>query len=383
MLPAIANHLWQSTVFAAVCGLLTLLLNTNHARTRHALWLVASLKFLVPFSLLIAMGSHMEWRHAPTPSRPGIPIVLDRIGQPFADATIPALPIAAPATNFAPSLLLTLWLCGSAAAIASWTMRWRRVRKTMRLAHPIPSPAPIRVLESPALLEPGVFGIFRPAMLLPEGIADRLTQAQLEAVIAHELCHVRRRDNLAALVHMLVEAAFWFHPLVWWIGARLTDERERACDEAVLGPGSDPQVYAESILKVCEFYLASPLVCVSGISGADLKRRIEDIMTHRITAKLSLGRKLLLAAMGTAAVAGPIVIGLLHAPAVRAQSPEDDTAKLEFEVASMKPNKSGPYVYGSNNFTFTSWTITNTTLHNLIDNAYQVSDFQISGAPGW
>lgn len=81
----------------------------------------------------------------------------------------------------------------------------------------------------------------------------KLTDAQLESVIAHELCHVRRHDNLAAALHMLVEAVFWFHPLVWWIGARLVDERERACDEEVVRLGSDPQIYAESILKVCEF----------------------------------------------------------------------------------------------------------------------------------
>ena len=99
-------------------------------------------------------------------------------------------------------------------------------------------------------------GIFKPVLLLPEGIAERLTPAQLEAILAHELRHVQRRDNLTAAIHMLVETIFWFHPLVWWIRARLMEERERACDEGVLRLGSEPQVYAESILKVCEFYLA-------------------------------------------------------------------------------------------------------------------------------
>jgi hypothetical protein len=56
--------------------------------------------------------------------------------------------------------------------------------------------------------------------------------ASMEAMLAHELCHVRRRDNLVAAMHMMVEAVFWFHPLVWWIGVRLMEERERACDEA-------------------------------------------------------------------------------------------------------------------------------------------------------
>ena len=107
-------------------------------------------------------------------------------------------------------------------------------------------------MSAPGLVEPGVFGIFRPVLLLPEGIAERLDQAQLEAILAHELCHIRRRDNLTAAIHMAVQATFWFHPLVWWLGARLVDERERACDEEVLRLGNKPQVYAEGILNVCK-----------------------------------------------------------------------------------------------------------------------------------
>src|ERR1700685_4261254 len=114
---------------------------------------------------------------------------------------------------------------------------------------------------------PTVDGIRKPVLLLPDGIADRLTPAQFQAILAHELCHVRRRDNLAAAVHMLVEALFWFYPVVWWLGARLIDERERACDEEVLRLGGKPKDYAEAILSVCKSYLESPIACVSGISG--------------------------------------------------------------------------------------------------------------------
>ena len=75
-------------------------------------------------------------------------------------------------------------------------------------------------MSSPWTFEPGVVGIWRPVLLLPEGLADRLTSAQLNALIAHERYHIRSHDNLAAAVHMLVEALFWFHPLVWWIERR-------------------------------------------------------------------------------------------------------------------------------------------------------------------
>src|SRR4029434_1568121 len=87
----------------------------------------------------------------------------------------------------------------------------------------------------------------------------------------------RRRDNLTAAMHMFVEAAFWFHPLVWWIGTRLVDARQRALDEEVVRLGNDPDVYAESILKTCHFFVESPLTCVPGVTGSNLKTRNESI----------------------------------------------------------------------------------------------------------
>ncbi len=141
-------------------------------------------------------------------------------------------------------------------------------------------------------------------------------------MLAHELCHVRRRDNLFAAIHMVVEAVFWFHPFVWWIGARLIEERERACDEGVLTLGNEPRTYADAILNVCKSYVESPLVCVAGVTGADLKKRIEAIMTNRIGQGLTRAKRILLAATGVAALAGPVAIGVLiaagNAPAIRA-----------------------------------------------------------------
>ena len=173
---------------------------------------------------------------------------------------------------------------------------WLRIRAAVRSSTPMDIPFPVEVRSSPALLEPGVVGFFRPILLCPAGIVERLTPSQLQAVLAHELCHIQRRDNLTAAIHMMVEAVFWFHPLVWWISARLMEERERACDEEVLELGSEPQVYAESILKTCEFCVESPLACVSGVTGADLKKRIVRIMTaaSQRTSSVS-GRRLLLA----------------------------------------------------------------------------------------
>jgi hypothetical protein len=202
------------------------------------------------------------------------------------------------------------------------------VRAAVRASTRLDLPTPVEVRSSPGLLEPGVVGLFRPILLLPEPLVESLTPSQLAALLAHELCHINRRDNLFASMHMIVEALFWFHPLVWLIGARLVEERERACDEEVLSLGNEPRIYADAILNVCRLCVESPLTCVSGVSGANLKhvkQRIEAIMTNGTGLALNRARKILLAVAGVAAVAGPVAtgvaIGFGQAPAIRAQSP--------------------------------------------------------------
>jgi uncharacterized protein (TIGR03435 family) len=120
---------------------------------------------------------------------------------------------------------------------------------------------------------------------------------------------------------MIGEAVFWFHPLVWWIGARMVEEREQACDEEVLSLGNEPQVYAEAILNVCKLYVESPLTCVAGVTGADLKRRIEAIMINRIGLRLNFAKKVALGAAAVAALAVPVVVGTMHARPLPAIAP--------------------------------------------------------------
>jgi uncharacterized protein (TIGR03435 family) len=193
--------------------------------------------------------------------------------------------------------------------------------------------AKVEVRSSPGLLEPGSVGWLRPVLLLPAGIEDHLPPAQLNAVLAHELCHIVRRDNLTSAIHMFVEAVFWFHPLVWWIGARLIEERERACDEEVLRVTGDPKGYADAILNVCKRYVESPLACVPGVSGSSLKKRIEAIMTDRRVLQLNFIKKVALAAAAVAALALPILVGVINTRSISAQSPE----RPRFVTASIRP----------------------------------------------
>ncbi|MGB2591192.1 MAG: M56 family metallopeptidase [Candidatus Acidiferrum sp.] len=385
--------------------MLTLLLRKNHARARYSLWLIASAKFLIPFSLLVFIGSHLNWSKAAAIPQSSFAFAIQEISQPFALLDpVHNTPVASTwlttAGSLLPVVLLLVWLCGCASLTFYWCLRWRRMIATTSNPSPANSGRELEALRrlepsagtsghtnlilSASALEPGIVGIFRPILLLPAGISDRLTDAQLDAVITHELYHVRRGDNLAATIHMLVEAIFWFHPLVWWIGARLVDERERACDEAVLSLGSDPQVYAEGILKVCEFYLESPFFCAAGVTGSNLKKRIEAIMTHRTARNLEFGKKLLLAAMGVLAVAAPVVFGLLQPAPSRAESRTQSTGAIGFvyDAVSVRPNKSGDEKE-SITYPPSGFSAINVTLPMLVRAAYGVEYNQISGGPDW
>jgi bla regulator protein blaR1 len=404
----LVNHLWQSTVVVAVAWVLTLALKKNHARVRYWVWIVASMKFLVPFSLLMAAG---EWIRSLMPSgtmaQPVIAIAMEQVAQPFATGQVFG---AAPATveaqhaDWLPWVLLAVWACGVMVVVGRFARGWWRVYAAKRAAtetsncRSFTSSAcgklaqddsgffvarSVPVLVSAELMEPGIFGIFRPVLLLPEGILERLTAEQMRAVIAHEMEHVRRRDNLTYALHMVVEALFWFYPPVWWIGARLIDERERACDEAVVEAGGQAEAYAEGILNVCKFCMESPVGCVAGVTGADLKRRIARIMTGIPVTKLSFGRKLLVVTMGAVAISAPLAAGLVDAARISAQLLQASGPRPSFEVATVKPSQSSAEVYDLR-LSQERLTAEAIPLDRLIRFAYNVkSDNQMENVPSW
>jgi bla regulator protein blaR1 len=393
----LADHLWQSTLVAAVVAVLTLGLRRNRAQVRHALWLAASLKFLLPFAALVALGQQIEWPRAATSAQPVLTIV-DSVGQPFSSATPSTQPPAAtPARGAAAGervvpALVGLWAFGSTVLIVVWMRRWRAVASTLGRATPITEGCVVEatrrlnghlhVISSDSPMEPGVFGWRSPVLLWPRGIEDRLSDAQIEAIVAHEIAHMRRRDNLTSALHMIVQAIFWFHPLTWWIGTRLVDERERACDEDVLRGGSRPDVYAESILKTCQYFVESPLTCVAGVTGSELKTRIEQIMKHDAHVALNVSKRILLSAALGAAIAGPVAVGMLTSARLSAQVVPPATNAPTFEVASVKPNTSGPGRMGGRGGPGRV-DFMNMPLRRLIRQAYDIHETQIIGGPDW
>lgn len=453
MMAGLANHLWQSTVVACLAWLVTIALRRDRAGVRYGVWLAASLKFLIPFSMFTALGARFGLRPVVVASFMPYEVIVDTTGGPLAEHAVrfvagqpPAVSLAHRIGAILPEVLIALWALGSAALLITWLVRWRRVAAVVRASAPLTggpvhdslrrleagagARRPLRIVESQGSLEPGVFGIMSSTLVWPSRIGAHLSADQIDAILAHEIMHVRRRDNLAAAVHMAVQAAFWFHPLVWWLGAKLIDERERACDEAVLGAGREPHAYAESILKTCQLLVESPLACVSGVTGSELKTRIEHIMTNDIRSGLNAWKKCLLAVAGSAAVAVPFAVGVMTVAPVQArqsgaespsrgesnirifeeiqanklaieervrlveahrrvltpalaQTPAPAAGTAAFDVTSVKPNNTGsgrivmmPAANGG-------FQAENVSLGMLVRIANQLQDNQIVGGPKW
>lgn len=398
MLEAVFNHVLQSTLFAALAGLLALAMRGTPARSRYWIWLAASFKFLVPFSLLTSLGSHFPWNLPEPLASPRWLVVMEEIRRPL---TTPVATGSYPPGPALPSfgvLVVSFWLCGVVFVLFTWWLRAWRLRALVRAAIPIESgreyeairrvensaglTAHTRLRSCESRMEPGVVGIVHPVLLLPSGISDCLEETQLEAIVAHELCHIRNRDNLVAACQMTIEAIFWFHPFVWWLGARMVEERERACDEEVLRAGSEPEIYAESILRVCRFYLESPRACVSGVTGADLKKRIESIMSHRAVRRLGLARKLLLTTAAVLSIVVPVAIGMMKAPELGVES-RSTSATLSFDEVSIQPGQSGSHRVSVRALATGSFSTTNASLKTLVAFGYNLRDHQISGGPDW
>ncbi|MCY2932103.1 MAG: M56 family metallopeptidase [Planctomycetota bacterium] len=172
--------------------------------------------------------------------------------------------------------IVLAWLAGVAMLslwqLAGWIAATRLKRLALRpreagladvvasLAEAMRVTRPVRVLESALVRVPTVVGWLRPAILVPLGLAAGLAPQQVQAILAHELAHVRRYDYLVNLLQSVVETLLFYHPAVWAISRRIRLEREHCCDDIVVAAGAEPLCYAETLLALGErsAFAASP-----------------------------------------------------------------------------------------------------------------------------
>ena len=330
--PALANHLWQATLFAALVFGLTLLLRRGApARLRYALWLIASLKFAAPAALFAyaaaSLGLDSLWRSTPAAGQ-SAPLLLT-IAEPVVSAA-PDLVVGVSAARGHEELFCALtlvWLAGCAALVFVWLAKRREFVRSVRAGEEawagreyealgrararLGLAREVLLVLSQGRTEPGVWRTRRPVLLLPSEVASELDDEELEAVVLHELAHVERRDNLCGNFQTVLSCVFWFNPVVWLVGRKLFAERESACDERVLEAGGASGAYAAGILKVVRFCSGWRVAGVAGVaSGSNLRRRIEMIMLGEKGGGARAWHRAILSGLGAAALALTVGAGL-------------------------------------------------------------------------
>jgi beta-lactamase regulating signal transducer with metallopeptidase domain len=148
---------------------------------------------------------------------------------------------------------------------------------------------------------PSLIGLLRPLLLVPPGVDDSLAEEAIEAILAHELAHVRRRDFAANLVQGLVEIPLFFHPAAHWISGRIREERECACDAmAARATQGGVIAYIKALLDLEGMRPPAPAPAL-GISGGDLLRRVRRLTKAGFRSRP--GRALSVGVAGVAAIA--------------------------------------------------------------------------------
>ena len=137
------------------------------------------------------------------------------------------------------------------AGLAAPVSRWQEV--AARLASRLGLADAVRIVESRLVGTPTVVGWMRPIVLLPVAALANLTPAQVEAILAHELAHIRRHDYLVNLLQSLAETVLFYHPAVWWVSGRIRAEREHCCDDVALVISGDRVGYAAALAALEEW----------------------------------------------------------------------------------------------------------------------------------
>jgi TonB family protein len=169
----------------------------------------------------------------------------------------------------------------------------------------------VRALMSSMVESPSVVGWLRPVILLPPATLMGLTSLQLEAIIAHEIAHIRRYDYLVNMVQMLVETLLFYHPAVWWTSKRIRLERELCCDDLAVRFCGNPLRYAKALTRLERLRLSTPNVAMAS-TGGPLLYRIQRLVgvngkehgPSRLPALLAIGIGVLCLALNVTWVRG-------------------------------------------------------------------------------
>ena len=352
--------LWQSSLLIAALFAFDLLFwRKLRGSIRYALWLVVLVKLCVPPTLALPT-SPAWWLHQTPP--PVMAKSLPHYTVTYADAPIPEMPMATlPAfVPPAPAMTKASWLLVVSVAVSfvllGWLLvRWWQITRQVRRAttserlteladaaqESLGMKFNVQVKLTTNSMSPAVCGLFRPAIMIPQSLAENFSDEQLRAVLLHELIHLYRRDVWVNFLQAQLQIFYWWHPLVWLANARIRRVREEAVDDAVmLSLRDEAESYAPTLLEVAKLALNRPLVSLGlvGImeSRHALRQRIERLVDFRAPRHAGLTLVSLLGILAFTAVAvpmgeGPAPVEKISAIAAAAVEEQSLTVKVNPE----------------------------------------------------
>ncbi|HUP04198.1 MAG TPA: GWxTD domain-containing protein [Bryobacteraceae bacterium] len=308
----LVHSLWEGALIAILAGAALLLCRPASARIRYALACAGLLAALLAFAATLAV----LW------PAPATGIALPRFD---AARFAPPLGLGSPAPPAAQQdrlpWIVPFWMAGVllfyvrtaggwfaaqrmrrrgvVAAPDEWQLRLRALAASLRISRPV------ALLESCLAEAPVLIGFLRPAILAPAGLLAGLAPDQIEAILLHELAHIRRHDYAVNLLQSLVEGLLFYHPAVWWLSRMARVERENCCDDAVVAIRGDAAGYAAALTALEERRaLAQPALAAN---GGNLVNRVRRLLEPK---KPSPGAGPLLASL---LLLTPVAAGLLSA----------------------------------------------------------------------
>lgn len=277
----LVHSLWQGLAIGAI--LYAALSGLRDSRNRYAASCLGLLAAVASFG--ITLTKLLPARLAGAGTVPlqisAVPVSAGGLDLPLVPETLPLLAWLAP-----------VWIVGVLGYYAFSTVSWLAARQLLRRGVCQPDPrwmarlaelqvslgvtGPVRLLESALVQTPAVLGWLRPVILFPVGLMTALPTGQIEAILLHELAHIRRHDYLVNLLQALAEGLFFYHPAVWWISSAVRTERENCCDDLVIGARGDRLEYARALATLEQSRW--PVNTVPAATGGNLMQRISRLL---------------------------------------------------------------------------------------------------------
>ena len=308
------HFIWQGALIAILYVSVSVLLRRFTANVRYAAACTAMLLMLVaPAATMLAISSGPD--NAPAGPQTAEPALVAKTAEAVVESRADQLmsatrseiePVPASQQNWVKDRLprsmpwlLALWFAGvfflslRFAGGLVMVQRLKRIETSANvqlwqqslalLSHRLRVSRPVRLCESALVEVPTVIGWLRPVILLPASALTGLSAEQLEALLAHELAHIRRYDYLINLLQTTIETLFFYHPAVWWVSAQVRQEREHCCDDLAVAACGDVLTYARALTALEQLRGSEPQLAVAA-SGGSLLVRIQRLLRGRAPA---------------------------------------------------------------------------------------------------